>query len=307
MLSLILALGLAQEGLTPTDVHDFGEFSASLRAQIAQGQGDLTTNAFDLDFDLAQYSLLLQGAVGLGMGFEVEAQIPYLIQGTSDAEGDVGGIPSDIESESLGFGDAQLGLVYRLLKEDATSPQLILGALVVAPTGNDADGRADGNLGVLTLDGEEGGAGDGVWSYGVGAGVSRRFGMFEPYLVGAYLFGGNRTQDGVDEERSDVGTVILGAELHVTGQATIDVRIIGQFVGEDVQEDGGAKKEAEDHFDHTYAATLYVNLGPGLTLLAGGALTFVGDHEVDTAVGLELEDSILYSFQLGLHLNFGGK
>ncbi len=306
MISAILALALAQEGLTPTDVHEFGAFSASLRMELADGRGEFTGTGVDLDVDLAQYRLILAGAVGLGMGFEVEASIPYQIDGEVETDGTFLGAPADTEQESLGFGDLQLGLVYRLLKEDATGPQLIVGALIVAPTGNDADGRADGNLGAIALDGEEGGIGDGVWKYGVGAGVSKRLGGVEPYLVAAYVFGGDRSHDGVDEERADVGTISLGAELHVTEQATIDLRVTGQFVGEDVQEDQGVEEAAERHFDHSYAAALYIDLGPGLTLVAGAALGFVGDHETDKATGAELEDTMIYSFQLGLHFNFGG-
>ncbi len=307
MLSLVFALAAAQEGLTPTDVHDFGEFSASLRMELADGQGDFTGTGVDLDVDLAQYRLVAAAAVGLGMGFEVEATVPYQITGEVETDGTFGGLPADTEQESLGFGDAQLGLIYRLLEEDATGPQVIVGALVVAPTGNDADGRADGTLGAFTLDGEEGGIGQGVWKYGFGAAVSKRFGVVEPYLVGAYLFGGERSHDGVDEERSDVGTVSLGSEFHVTPQATIDVRAIAQFVGEDVQEDQGVKQEAEDHFDHTYAAALYINLGPGITLVAGGSVGFVGDHETNQTTGTELEDTMIYSLQPGVHVNFGGK
>lgn len=306
MISLVLAVTLAQEGLTPTDVHDFGAFSASLRMELADGQGDFTGTGVDLDVDLAHYRLILAGAVGLGMGFEVEATVPYQIQGEVEINGTSTFGTADLEAESLGFGDAQLGLIYRLLKEDATGPQLIVGAIVVAPTGNDADGRADGNLGALTFDGEEGGIGQGVWTYGVGAGISKRFGQVEPYLVGAYILGGERSHDGVDEDRANVGTISLGSEFHVTAQATIDVRVSAQFVGEDVQEDQGLKEEAEKHFDHTYAAALYINLGPGLTLIAGGSVAFVGDHETNKTTGTELEDTMVYAFQLGLHFNFGG-
>lgn len=306
MISLVLALAMAQEGLTPTDVHDFGAFSASLRMELADGKGDFTGTGVDLDVDLAHYRLLLAAAVGLGMGFEVEASVPYQIQGDVKTDGTFGAAAADTEQESLGFGDAQLGLIYRLLKEDATGPQVIVGALIVAPTGNDADGRFEGTLGATSFDGEEGGIGQGVWRYGVGAGISKRLGMVEPYLVAAYLFGGERSHDGVDEERADVGTISLGSEFHVTAQATIDVRVTANFVGEDIQEDQGVKEKAEKHFDHAYAAALYINLGPGITLVAGGGVEFVGDHETDTATGTELEDTMVYSLQLGLHFNFGG-
>jgi hypothetical protein len=307
MIALFLSLVLAQEGLTPTDVHDFGEFSASVRFQLAQGQGDVTNTGIDLDLDVAQYAVVLQAAAGLGMGFEIEASVPYQIQGTSELEGDFGPFTVDTEEEELGFGDAQFSLIYRLLKEDPATPQMILGAIVVAPTGNDADGRAEGTFGGISFDGEEGGIGQGVWKYGFGAGISKRIGNVEPYFTAAYLFGGERSHDGVDEERADVGTLSLGAEFHVTPQATIDVRVIGQFVGEDIQEDQGVEEEAEDHFDHTYAAQIYINLAPGVTLLAGGAITFVGDHEIDTTAGTELEDTMIYGFQLGIHLNLERK
>jgi opacity protein-like surface antigen len=297
---------LAQDALTPTDVLEFGQIAATGRLQATTLKATAVSAAIDLDLDSLSYQFVLEGAVGLGMGFELEAEIPYQFAGDTDGDGTILGLPATLDSEQSGFGDLQLRPIYRFLKEDASSPQLVLGLILVAPTGNDKDGEAEINSAALGFQpGEEGGIGSGVWSYGVMAGVSKKLGPVEPYLAGTFVWGGERDVDGVDEDRADVGTLLAGAELHLTEQARLDVRAFFQSVGKDITEDDAVKQEEEAHTQFGGQILLYIKLGGALTLVAGGSAVAVEDHEVDDTLLLDAEDAFYWTAQLGLHLFFG--
>lgn len=302
---------LAQDhALTPTDLLDFGQLSATARFQIAEGKTNLVdrTGTLDIDADTDTHRLLLDAAIGLGMGFELELSAPYQVKGVTDGDGELGVLSVDFEEEDDGFGDLQITANYRLLKESGTDPQWLFGLIIVAPTGNDKQGEGDLQTtppSIFDTVGEEGGIGQGVWRYGFGTAIGKKMGMIEPYLALSYVFGGERERNDVDEERADVGTVLLGSEFHVTPQATIDLRAYVLFVGEDITEENRREQKAEEHNAYGGSGALYISLGPVATLVVGAGVTVVEDFESDATAGLQLEDTFEYTLQLGLHLKLG--
>jgi hypothetical protein len=296
------------DGLTPTDVLEAGQFTVTARLQFLSGEGSVRNDpAFEADFKEQTFEALLGVAVGLGAGLEVELSIPYRFRGTVDGEGEFLGASFESEDESLGFGDLQISPVLRLLRENAQSPQIIIGGIAVAPTGNDKRGDAELEIGgVPVSDGEEGGIGQGVWKFGGLAGISKNLGLVEPYLVVSYLWGGTRERNDVDEERADVGTILAGAEWHLSPSTRLDTRALFFFVGEEVTEEAGQEAVEEAHFRFGFQASVYVNLGGPLTLTLGGGVLFVEDHTLDEVDDDDLEDTFQWNLGIGLHIVFGG-
>ncbi len=301
------AAAAAQEGLTPTDVLEGGRFSLTGRLQWARGEAEVGRGSLvDLDAEAEDTRFLYQGAVGLGLGLEIEAAIAYQFAGTVETDGDILGVSFDSREEDSGFGDLTLSPVFRLLEEDDALPQLIVGGIAVLPTGNDKRGEAESTLGALQLsDGEEGGIGGGVWKAGLGAGVSKRAGPAEPYMTAAWLWGGERERNDVDEEPADIWTLALGSELHLSVELTLDFRLVVQILSDAVKESGRVPQGEDGHVQHTWQGQAYVTVAPGVTLVAGLAVTFVEDHEIDKQAGLELEDAVFFAAQAGIHIALG--
>lgn len=309
--TLLVSAGaaLAQDhALTPTDVLGFGKVAATVSFQLAEGKAEFKDPSLnlDLDADISSYELSLAAAVGLGMGFEVEASVPYQIQGTTEGNGDLGASTVETEQNSDGFGDAVVTLNYELLEEKGSTPQWIFALIIGVPTGNDKRGEAELTLNntVIQKD-EDGGNGDGVWRYGFGSAISTKAGLVEPYLGASYVFGGEKERNDVDEEYADVGSILVGAEFHVTPNATIDLRVIAQFVTDQITEDTRVEKEEEAHKVFTGQGQLYVGLGTGATLVLTGGVSTSEDHDVDTRTGAEIEGTFIYFLGIGLHLKLG--
>lgn len=314
MLATLVALSTASaawaqdHALTPTDVLEFGQVSGTVRLSLAEGRGDLANDpAVDMDVDLNQFRAILDAAVGLGMGFEVELSIPYEFKQTLEADGTIGVPNVKFEEEDSGFGDLTVQGVYRLVKETKGTPQWVLALILTAPTGNDKQGEADVTAPppIGNTEGVEGGIGEGVWRYGFGSAVSMNLGGVEPYLGLSYVFGGERTRNGVDEERADVGSILVGAEFHVSPTATIDLRGTVTFKGDDITEDNRLEKEEEAHVILGAQGALYAGIAPGVTLVLGGGVLRPEDHEIDTTANLEFEGVFIYYLQIGLHIKLG--
>lgn len=297
-----------QDALTPTDVLEFGQFSATGTFRMNAGKGSVTAPTTDVDFDTEAFLFQLDAAVGLGMGFEVELSIPWQFQGSTQGDGTFGGSSIETDQGLSGFGDLTLSAVYRLLKEESLTPQWILAVIVQPPSGSDKRGDAEViQAGVLTQEEDEGAIGDGVWRYGFATALSKKVGLVEPYAALSYVFGGTRTRNGVREDRADVLDILLGVEWHVSSDATIDTRAILQFQGRDITEDNLVKVREEAHWSYGAQATLRVHLGGGFSLIAGGTVFSEQDHEANDVTMLDQEDTFFYQLQLGLHFYFGAK
>jgi hypothetical protein len=292
--------------LTPTDVLEFGQISITGAVLVNLGSATVedSTGTFSVDADLQSFDLYLAGGVGLGRGFEIEASIPYRFQGTLEGEEGLLGW----EEETYSVGDLTLRGIYRVLKEEKESPQWIVGAIVVAPTGYWKEGIAEVTVGnVVVQEGEKGGIGEGIWRYGIGTAISKRFGAFEPYAGAQYLVGGDAERKEVDYERPGIGQVFVGAELHVSKDATIDVRGNVDFVGEEVRTENLVDQTEEQHQNYSAAATLYARLAPGVTLLLGGGVSTIQDHWIDEENQLEINGVFAYYMTVGLQVMLGAK
>ena len=294
------------DALLPTHLIDGGQVFVTGTFQYLEGHGDAQLLGVDGDFEQKAYQVRLDGGVGLGMGFEIDASIAGQFRGTTDADfanGTVG-----FESESRGFSDLTVEARYGILKGDTALLQLVVGGILVAPVGNDKKGQAETVIGGVRIqDREESGIGEGVWHYGLEAGISKNFGPLEPYLMTSYVFGGKRRENGVNEDRADVWTVLAGAQWHLSTQVTIDTRAVVSRDGIDRQEDNGSQAKEENHFTYAGEADLYIHLGGGATLILGGGAFFVEDHELSDLAQLSAKNDYVWFVQVGLHILLGGK
>lgn len=294
------------DALLPTHLIEGGQVFGTATFRYLQGKGDAAILGVSGDFEQKAYFLQLDAGVGLGMGFEIDASIAGEFSGSTRA--DFPGAGVKFESESRGFSDLALAGIYRLLKDDKALPQLIVGAIVVAPVGNDKKGQPKTVVGgIQTQDGTESGLGQGVWHYGLEAGISKNLVVVEPYLMTSYVFGDKRTENGVHEDRSDVWSLTVGAQWHLSPQATIDTRAIFNREGVDKTENNGARAKEEQHFTYTGQVSLYAHLGGPATLVIGGGATFVEDHEVNDLAQLNIKNDYVWFVQIGIHLLLGGK
>lgn len=298
----------AQNALTPTDVVEFGEVAGTFKIRAfsgTTGQSD-STGGFDIDAETNSFDALLEAAVGLGYGFQAQVSIPYLLTQTTEGDGDIGGAV-DFESTSAGIGDLMFGGTYRIFKDSRALPQFIVGVDLVLPSGDPDDAVAEVE-GAITQDGEDGGAGDGALQYALRAGLSKDFGVAEPYVLLRYLIAGEgEPADDETVDLADVFTVMLGSEFAVAKTIGIDVRLTFDFNGEEVTEDDTFMVEEveEAHFILGGQVSGYFELGHGVTLVAGLGFKSEEDHEVNDLTQIDSEDAFAYGFELGVHVRLG--
>ncbi|MBI3857054.1 MAG: hypothetical protein HY293_15315 [Planctomycetes bacterium] len=279
----------ADDALLPTHLVEGGQVFATATARYGGGKGDATVFGSKGDFDQSIFQLQLDAGIGLGMGFEVDASIYYQFVGDTHADFAAAGV--EFDSVSRGFSDLALEGRYGILKDSKVLPQLVVGAIVVAPAGNDKPGQTGTKVGgVSTSTKEEAGIGQGVWHYGFEAGLSKNLVVVEPYLATSYVFGDKRTVNGIHEDRADVWNLVVGARWYVTPLAALDTRAVFSRPGVDKTENNGSQVKEEPHFTYTGQLTLQSQLAPAVTFLAGGGVVFVEDHEVNDLVQLNLKD-----------------
>src|SRR5688572_32445475 len=102
----------AQDGLTPTDVLPMGRFTANARLAMSLGEGTLESGPASLEGDIRNFFVIFEAAAGLGMGFEIEAQLPVAI--TSEVSFEESGV--EYTEESRGLGDLTLGANYAIIQ-----------------------------------------------------------------------------------------------------------------------------------------------------------------------------------------------
>ena len=294
------------DALLPTHLIDGGQVFATGTLFYFGGDGDASVGPVDGDFKQKAFLLRLDGGVGLGMGFEVDASINYQFIGKTNSKFSGGGGTAEFDTENVGFGDLVLNPRWAPIRDSATSPQLVVGAILVAPTGNDKSGTTGTTInGVETQQQEDGGNGDGIWRYGFEAGLSKRLTVVEPYLVVNYVFADSRTKNGVKEEGADVLNISAGAFLHLGPTVTLDARATVTRNSEEKSENGGTQDKEEAHNIYTVQAALLLKAGSTATFLIVAGASFVEDHEVSQAASIDLKDTMNWFVGIGLHLLFG--
>lgn len=293
----------AQDGLTPTDVLPTGRFTAEARLIMTLGQGTLDTGPASIDGDIREFLVAFEAAAGLGLGFEIEARLPIAFTSEfSFEEGD-----AEFTQESKGLGDLELNLNYAIIQETKDDPQLIIGAFIVLPTGDDDPGEEEIVVGGVQIqDGEDAGIGDGAFGFGGQVGLSKRFGQVEPYFIFRYFVAGTSDVDDVETDHADVATILLGMEIHAGDQATIDLRAWVNINGEEVEEDDtGAETTEEKHASYGFQGRVYLSLGSQVAIVAGVGISAVEDHAIDEESQFELTDTWIFGAEFGLRIVFG--
>jgi hypothetical protein len=293
------------DALLPTHLIDGGQVYVTGNLQYLGGQGDADILSNSGDFDLSIFSFEIDAGIGLGSNFEIDASITYQFIGKTNA--DFSSSSTEFETEEVGFSDLLLNPRFAILKDSTVTPQLIVGAIAVAPVGNDKDGQTEiTSGGTVTQPGEEGGIGDGVWRYGLQAGVSKRLAVLEPYLLAEYLLADDRKKDGVKEEPGDVLNLTIGARWHLGPTAILDTRLLVTRTSKAKEETSGTQTEEEAHLVYGGQLALYLKVGPGAYFTIGAGLSSIEDHEVNDALQMEIKDNLNWFAGIGLHILFGG-
>jgi hypothetical protein len=293
----------AQDGLTPTDVLPTGRFTADARLLLSFGEGTLDSGPASLDGDIRQFVAVFEAAAGLGMGFEIEAQLPVAF--TSELSFEESGV--EYTEESRGLGDLSLGLNYALIQQAKDEPQLIVGAFILLPVGDDDPSEPEiSGAGIFDQPGEEGGIGDGAFGFGGQIGVSKRFGQVEPYFVFRYFVHGESEQDDIETDHADVATLLFGLEVHAGDQITLDFRAQVDVVGEETDEDElGDETTEEEHLTYGARGRIYLSLGSQVAIVAGVGISAVQDHALNEESDFDLTDTWLFDAEFGLRIVFG--
>jgi hypothetical protein len=293
----------AQDGLTPTDVLPMGRFTASARLLASLGEGTLDAGPATIDGDIRQFFVVFEAAAGLGMGFEIEAQLPVAFSSEiSFEENDV-----EFTEETKGLGDLTLGANYAIIQQKGEEPQLIIGGFILIPVGDDDPAVAEiVSGGTVIQNGEEGGIGDGAFGFGGQIGLSKRFGNVEPYLVFRYFVHGESDVDDIETDHADVLSIILGMEIHAGDQVTVDLRAWVDLNGEEVDEDEfGNETTEEKHASYGFQGRVFLSLGSQVAIVAGVGISAVEDHAIDEEAQFDLTDTWIFGAELGLHIVFG--
>ncbi|HEX7901054.1 MAG TPA: transporter [Planctomycetota bacterium] len=293
----------AQDGLTPTDVLPMGRFTANARLVMALGEGTLDSGPASLDGDIRQFLAVFEAAAGLGMGFEIEAQIPVAF--SSELSFEESGV--EFTEESKGLGDLTLGANYAIIQQKGDEPQLIIGAFILIPTGDDDPSEPEiTGAGIFDQPGEEGGIGDGAFGYGGQIGISKRFGSVEPYFVFRYFVHGESDVDDIETDHADVASLIFGMEIHGGDQVTIDLRVWADLRGEEVEEDDlGNESTEEKHASYGFQGRVFLALGSQVAIVAGVGISAVEDHAISEEANFDLTDTWVFGAEFGLHIVFG--
>lgn len=307
--ALLLATASAawaqDDALLPTHLIDGGRVFATGTLRYIGGKGDADVFTASGDFKQSFFQLQLDGGVGLGQGFEIDASITYQFIGRTKF--DFSAANSELETEEVGFSDLTLNPRFAVLKDSAVTPQLIIGAIAVAPVGNDKDGQPEITTGgVVTQEGEEGGVGQGVWRYGLQAGISKRLTALEPYLLAEYILADDRKRNGVKEEPGDLLNLLVGARWHLGPTASLDTRAFLSRQSKETDETNGTQTEEEAHVTYGAQVSLYLRLGGPATLTIGAGVSMIEDHQLNDLLQLELKDDLHWFVGVGLHLLFGG-
>jgi hypothetical protein len=296
--------GRAQDGLTPTDVLQVGRFTADARLVATIGEGTLDTGPGTIDGDIREFLAVFEAAVGLGMGFEVEAELPVAF--SSEFSFEESG--AEFTQEAKGLGDLTLRVNYAIIQEQGSEPQLIAGAFIILPTGDDDPGEAEIVVNnVVIQNGEDAGIGDGAFGFGFQIGLSKRFGQVEPYFLFRYTVAGESDVDDTETDHADFATILLGLEIHAGDLATVDLRAWVNVIGEEVEEDTVTNLETteEKHASYGFQGRVFLSLGSQVAIVGGVGISALEDHAIDKESDLELTDTWLFTAEFGLHIVFG--
>lgn len=148
---------------------------------------------------------------------QFDANVPYLFRHSNFQSGGAGGASTSLAEKSVrgdGLGDVSFGASYRLFKETARRPDVVLSARIKAPTGRHPFGvelievpGTEGNLAVPA----ELSTGSGVWGASAGISVLKTIDPLVVFGSASYFHNFKRKFKDIDEAEGDQpGQVKLG-------------------------------------------------------------------------------------------------
>lgn len=154
---------------------------------------------------------------GLTDRLQIDANVPYLYRHSNFQSAGAGGDASGLAEKSVtdsGLGDVNFGVSYRLLKETAARPDVVINARAKAPTGRNPFGvelvevpGTEGNLEVPTSLS----TGTGVWGASVGVSVLKTIDPMVVFGSLSYFHNFPRSFGDIDEAEGDQpGRVWIG-------------------------------------------------------------------------------------------------
>lgn len=233
-------------------------------------------------------------SVGLSDNFIIDANVPYLFRASNFQSGGAGGAASGLVEETVhgnGLGDISVGASYRLMKETAGRPDLVVNARVKFPTGRDPYGiefvdvsNSQGNLQVP----RQLSTGTGVYSASIGLSALK---TLDPMIVFGsmnYYHNFQRSFGDVDEAPGDQpGNVNVGNAIQFgagMAYALNDKSSISMSYSQRIVQHSRIRRsgEAWQRIVGSQGNVALVNLG--------GTFSLADNLSLVTAVGIGLTD-----------------
>ena len=203
-----------------------GRFGSSVGLDLALGYSHFDNARINLDGFLALDAIFLGRIsidqvtadiftaeptlrVGLGDRFFLDAAVPYLYRTSTFTSGGAGGDAAEAVEASVsdqGIGDASVGASYRLLRETARRPDLVVSGRVKIPTG-----RSPFGIDFVEVEGSEGNlqvpealaTGSGVWGASLGVSVLKTLDPMVVFGSATYFRNFATDMDDIDENPGD--------------------------------------------------------------------------------------------------------
>lgn len=145
---------------------------------------------------------------GLTDRLQLDLNVPWIYRRSQFKSGGAGGNASGLAEETVtanGLGDVSLGASYRLMRETAGRPDIVINGRVKAPTGEHPFGvelvEVEGTEGNLSVPGRLS-TGSGVWGAAAGVSVLK---TLDPMVVFGSLTYFHNFEDGFDDIDEAVG------------------------------------------------------------------------------------------------------
>jgi hypothetical protein len=259
-----------------------------------------------LDFDETHFLFDLQVSYGVSDRIEIEAFLPYEIDGQAD--GDDGDF--EFEARTVGLGDLTIGANYLILRPLDGAPQVTGGLVIVLPTGDSELGVAEiQSGGTVTQEGEEGGIGDGVLKVGFQAGIQAPLESGVVYAELRYVFPmGTDNGDDVEIDRADEFTATAGMMLPLGSSSNIDLRWTLAARGDEVADfDATGESTEESHLSFQFESRFYFKANRTTHLFGALGLGWIGDHAADEEDDAEIKDVYGWGITFGLQVKLSGR
>jgi hypothetical protein len=294
----------------PTDLLEATEVAGMAESGFQVGKVTISAPGLEAEANSRAFGAFLGAGVGFGYGLQATAFCPLQFDSLTTINGRVTGTGQAVAMEQVanGFGDLDVSLDYRVVKQDRDQPTWLVGGTATAPIGNDAPGQGkviQGNT--VIQEGKTAGIGGGAWRYSIDTALSKRFGPVEPYASVSYRFEAGRTMNNVHEKLADSWDLAAGLAFHHSRDAVIDLRAGFQRTGNGTHEDTGAEVKEEASLNYSGQLGIYFGFGSGVTLMALTSVGYAPGHTINETSQMEMRNAAFYQFLLGVQVVLGGR